>query len=318
VNGIGVKRTRSGLKSRWIAAVAFAALLAGAPCARSQPSGQIVEAEKAAQSVSQTPAAASENEPKPFPLPFLGEAARKRGVELPLPFGVGLVYYNLHRAIKITDVRVGRNGVPPASVSQFAQFASSANVNNLNLKADVWLFPFLNLYAIVGGVWNKSTTNIDVTLPPLRPAGSPRQGRIAVPAELDGSVGGLGLTLAAGYGALFAAADFNAARADLGFNDKFKAVITSLRAGWNGKLDSRPLRIWLNGTYWDTFTEAKGTVTDSDGGTLSFEVDQGPLHPYTYGAGLSYGLSRRMDLSTDFGTDFHGGWYVALVPVYRF
>jgi hypothetical protein len=49
---------------------------------------------------------------------------------------------------------VGRNGAPVYSVSQFAQFASSSNVNNLNLKLDVWLLPFLNLYAIVGGVWN--------------------------------------------------------------------------------------------------------------------------------------------------------------------
>ena len=257
-------------------------------------------------------------EPRPFPLPLLGEEARKRGYELPLPFGVGLVYYNLHRAIEITDVRVGRNGAPVSSVSRFAQFASTANVNNLNLKLDVWLLPFLNVYAIVGGVWNKSDTNIEVTLPPILPAGNPRSLRVSVPAELNGSVGGLGVTLAYGYRSLFAAADFSAAQADLGFDDKFKALITSLRVGWNGKAGSSPLRIWVNGTYWDTATIARGTVADPDGGTLSFEVDQGPLHPYTYGLGASYGLSRRWELAVDSGTDFHGGWYVALVPVYRF
>jgi len=262
--------------------------------------------------------ARAQDDGKPPPLPFLGEEARKRGIELPLPFGAGLVYYSLHRAIEVTQVRVGRNGAPPAPVPQFVQFASTANVDNLNLKLDAWIFPFLNVYAIVGGVWNRSTTNVDVTLPPLLPGGPVREVHAAVPAELNGSVGGLGATLAYGYRSLFAAVDFNAARADLGFDDKFKAVITSVRAGWNGKLAGHSLRVWLNGTYWDTFTVVKGTVPDPDGGSLSFEVDQGPLHPYTYGVGLSYGVSRRIEVAVDSGTDFHGGWYVALVPVYRF
>ena len=275
-------------------AAAVALLLAGVGLARAQDDG------------------------KPSPLPFLGEEARKRGIELPLPFGVGPVYYRLDRAIEITDVRVGRNGAPPASVSQVARLASTSSVNNLNLKLDVWLFPFLNLYAIVGGVWNKSNTNIDVTLPPILPGGNPRHFAGAVPTELNGSVGGLGITAAYGVGSFFVSGDFNAARADLGFSDKFKAVITSLRAGWNGKLASRPFRVWINGSYWDTFTTAKGTVADPDGGTLQFEVDEGPLHPYTYGVGLSYGLSKRVDIALDSGTDFHGGWYVAVVPVYRF
>jgi hypothetical protein len=279
------------------AAAALAALLAKASVLRGQ---------------------APPEEPKPSALPFLAEEARKRGYELPLPFGVGLVYYNLHRAIEITDVRVGRNGAPLSSVSRFAQFASSSNVNNLNLKFDVWLLPFLNLYAIAGGVWNKSDTNIDVTLPPILPGGNPRRFQLSVPTELNGTVGGLGITLAGGYKSLFAAADVSAARADLGFDDKFKAIIASLRLGWNGKAGARPLRIWVNGTYWDTATVARGTVADPDGGTLAFEVDQGPLHPYTYGLGASCGLTRRWELALDTGSDFHGGWYVALIPVYRF
>jgi hypothetical protein len=256
--------------------------------------------------------------PKPFPLPFLGDEARKRGIELPPPFGIGLVYYRLSRDIEVTDVRVGRNGATPSSVSQFARLASTSDVNNLNLKLDVWLLPFLNVYVIAGGVWNKSTTTIDVTLPPLLPGGPTRRRTLTVPTELNGTVGGVGVTLAGGYGPFFLAGDANVARADLGFDDTFKAVITSVRAGWNGKLDGKPLRAWLNWTYWDTFTTATGTVADPDGGTLAFEVDQGPLYANTYGAGFSYTPRKWLDVAVDVGTDFHGGWYVALVPVFRF
>lgn len=265
------------------------------------------------------PAAESPAEPpKPLRLPFLADEAEKRRADLPLPFGVGLVYYFLRRDIEIRDLRIGRNGAPPTSVSQFAQLASVANVNSLNLRMDAWILPFLNLHAIVGGIWNRATTNVDVTLPPINAGGAPRQFSFAVPTEIGGSVGGLGLTLVAGFGSFFAAADLNAARADMGFSDRYKALLPSLRVGWNGQVGSHPARAWLNGTYWDTSTIARGTVDDPDGGTLSFEVDQRPLHPFTYGAGLSYGFSRRVEFVADFATDFHGGWYVAATPVFRF
>lgn len=251
-------------------------------------------------------------------LPFLAEEARKRGIELPRTYGVGVVYYYLNRAIDVTDVRVGRDGADPQSVSQFADLGSDSRVNNVNLKADFWILPFLNLYAIAGYIWNESTTNIDVTLPPILPGGSPREFRLTVPTAMEGTVGGVGMTLAGGYGPFFFAGDVNVARADLGFDDRLKAVVSSVRAGWHGTPGGRPLRIWLNATDWDTFAEVTGSVDDPDGGTLQFEVDQGPAYAHTYGAGVSWSPKRWLDLSLDSGSDLHGGWYVALVPVYRF
>ena len=269
----------------------------------------------------QTPAprdTAAVSQPRERVLPLLGDVARKRGIELPLPFGAGLVYYHLSRDIEVTDVRIGRNGETPVSVSEFAQLGARADVNNVNLKFDLWLLPFVNLYAIVGYIWNESETTVDVTLPPVLPGGSPRQKRMVVPTEMEGTVGGLGVTLAAGYGPFFLTYDVNAAQADLGFDDRFKAVVTSVRGGWNGKAGTRPLRAWISFTDWNTFAQASGTVADPDGGTLSFEVDQGPKYRYTYGAGAQYSMKRSLEFAVDAGSDLHGGWYLALVPVFRF
>jgi hypothetical protein len=251
-------------------------------------------------------------------LPLMGEEATKRGIELPLPFGAGLVYYHLDRDIAITDVRVGRNGAPPASVSRFAELGSSSRVNNLNAKLDAWILPFLNVYLVAGYVWNESSTTIDVTLPPLLPGGAARQKRLTVPTSIEGSVGGIGLSLAGGYGPYFMIYDANFAQADLGFDNKFKAVITSIRGGWNGKAGVHPLRAWVSVTDWNTFATATGTVADPDGGTLSFEVDQGPAYRYTYGVGAHYSVARWLECAADGGIDGHGGWYLALVPVFRF
>jgi hypothetical protein len=287
-----------------LVAVASAALLLGAaPAVLAQAAGE------------EKPAAVKSGRR----LPFLGDLARDRGIELPLPFGVGGVYYFVSRDITVSDLRLGRNGAPATSAGDFLQVAAKSRVNNLNLKLDAWVLPFVNVYAIVGYVWNETDVTFDLTLPPLAPGGAGRRRRLMLPASLEGSVGGLGITLAGGYGPFFLALDTNAAQADLGFDDRFHAVVTSLRSGWNGKLGRRPLRVWGNATYWDTFATASGTLQDpDDGSSLRFEVDQGPTHPWTYGVGLQYSPHRRLELNADFGTDFKGGWYVAIVPVVRF
>jgi hypothetical protein len=251
-------------------------------------------------------------------LPFLGEEARKLGYELPEPFGVGLVYYKLKRDIDVTDLRIGRNEAPPTSVSRFADLGSSSDVDNINVKLDVWLLPFLNVYAIAGKIHNESMTHVNVTLPPLSPVGNPRTFETTVPTGIDGSVAGLGITIAGGYKSFFGALDVNGARASLGFDENLKAVVASARAGWNGEANGRPLRAWANVTYWNTFATVKGSVADPDGGALHFEVDQGPKHPYTYGIGFSYSPKKWFDFNVDTGVDGHGGWYVAIVPVIRF
>jgi hypothetical protein len=255
--------------------------------------------------------------PKKSFLPLMAEEARKRCIEMPRPFGAGLVYYYLARDIAISDVSVGRNGAPPQSVSNFAQLAARAEVNNVNVKVDAWLLPFLNLYGIAGAVWNESQTTINVALPPLIPGNPPRQRTVDVPTSATGTVLGLGATLAGGWGHYFMTVDVNLIQADLGFDESLHGVITSIRAGWNGKAGVHPLRTWLVATDWNTFTQVTGTVPDPDGGTLKFVVDQGPAYRYTYGAGAQYGATPWLDLATDVGTDFHGGWYVALIPVVR-
>jgi hypothetical protein len=265
---------------------------------------------------------AGQDEPAAAPgrkLPFLGDLARDRGIELPLPFGVGAVYYFVSRDIAVSDLRLGRDGATPTSVGDYVQVATTSSVSTMNVKFDVWLLPFVNVYAIAGYVWNESETTFELTLPPLQPGGAVRPRRVTLPTSLEGPVGGLGVTLAGGYGPFFLALDSNAAKADLGFDEKFHAVISSLRSGWNGKVGQRPLRVWANVTYWDTFATASQTLQDPDGaGTLRFEVDQGPAHPWTYGLGLQYSPRRWLDFNADLGTDLKGGWYVAIVPVVRF
>lgn len=249
-------------------------------------------------------------------LPLLAEEARKRGVELPLPFGVSLVYYHLERDIEVTDVRIGRNGNPPRSVTEVAQFSSGSRVDNLNLKVDVWLLPFLNLYGLVGWFHNDSTTNVRVSFE--GPMGTPLERSLSVPTTIEGSVGGLGATLATGYPPFFLVLDVNAFGSDLGFSEKLRGSIASGRAGYVGAVAGMPMNAWLSATYWNTTTTVKDEVSDPETGeTLQFEADQGPRYPWTYGAGANLRAHPRFEIFTELGYDFHGGWYFVLGPTGR-
>jgi hypothetical protein len=93
-------------------------------------------------------------------LPLLAEEARRLGYDLPLPFGVSVVYNYLARDIKVTDVRLGVNGAELTSISDFANFNARSAVNAALVKADAWVFPFLNVYMLFGYIYNASDTNI--------------------------------------------------------------------------------------------------------------------------------------------------------------
>jgi hypothetical protein len=251
-------------------------------------------------------------------LPLMAEEALERGYELPLPFGAGLIVTYLDdRQIDVSDVRVGVEG-NAQSVSDFATLGSSSTVFNANFRFDTWVLPFLNVYALVGYVHNDSDTSIRVELPRPGPLPGTNVFETTIDTSLDGTVGGVGVTLAAGFKSFFMVADYNYNRADLGFDDSFTARIGSIRAGWHGKVSGRGLQVWLGGGNWDTAATAKGHADLPDGTRLVFEADQHPHTEWMYDVGVNFMPTPHWQLLADFGTDFDGGYYAVIGPTYRF
>ena len=247
----------------------------------------------------------------------MAEAARERGYELPLPFGAALILTGLgDRTIEVTDVRVGIQN-SPQSVSEFLDLGSSSDVFNANLKFDVWILPFLNVYALVGYVHNESATHARVTLPQPGPLPD-LQFETQVDTELDGLIGGGGITLAGGYQQFFMVLDCSYVQTDLGFDDDFTALIASVRVGWNGKFGDVPTQLWLGVGNWDTAATATGHTELPNGATLAFEADQQPRTNWMYDVGTMVQFSPKWQLIGDFGLDLEGGYYVVVGPTYRF
>lgn len=264
------------------------------------------------------PAAPAAAESSSF-FPLLAEEARKRGYELPLPYGAAVVLTGLKdRQIEVTDVRLGLEGDPGTSISDFVHLGSSSDVFNANLKADVFVTPFLNVYALVGYVHNESDTRASITLSTPGPGGGEVAYERRIQTELDGIVGGLGIALAAGYQNFFLVADASYIQSDLGFDDNFTATIATVRAGYQGKLGGMPLQMWLGVGSWDTAATAVGHTDLPDGSRFIFEADQRPHTKWMYDVGSNIEFSKRFQLVADVGFDFEGGYLLVLGPTWRF
>ena len=255
-------------------------------------------------------------------LPFMAQQALDSGHELPLPFGGALIVTGLYnRTIDVSDVRVGLQN-PAESVSEFAQFGAKSNVFNANLKFDAWLLPFLNVYALLGTVKNESTTHIQVRITPPGLPGLPPPAPIefagTVETDLSGVVGGAGMTLAAGYGPFFIVADVNYIQSDLGFDERFKGKIATVRTGYQGKLSGLPLQLWFGVGNWHTATTVSSSVEIPGAGLLTFEADQAPHTPWMYDVGANVEINKKWQLVADVGNDLVGGWVFVIGPTYRF
>ena len=283
------------------AALVVTLLAAALPPAAAQTLSATSQVFTAAPASFLDPDGGGDSERWPHALPFLANLALDRGYELPLPLGLSGVFYYVERDIEITDIRVGVDGAPVRSVSQFLNAGSRSHVTVAVARIDAWLLPFLNVYGMVGYVKNDTTTKGTATIPNLIGPGS-RSFQLSARTQLEGFMGGGGVTLAAGYKSFFVMGDVNYSQTDIGFDDRFKALIGSIRTGWNGKILDVPVRFWVGGVYWGTRSTARSSV-DTSIGRVAFEADQGPVHPLNAMVGGSATLFKRWDVFVEYGAN---------------
>ncbi|WP_041523755.1 hypothetical protein [Gilvimarinus agarilyticus] len=98
----------------------------------------------------------------PHSLPLMGQEAVDAGFNLPLPFGVGVSVANVRQQMSLTELNVGFNGAEKVPYEFVAFSGAETSLQTQQIKADMWLLPFLNVYAMVGKV--QGDLRMDVTL----------------------------------------------------------------------------------------------------------------------------------------------------------
>ncbi len=224
-------------------------------------------------------------------LPIWGAEAEARGYQVPLPFGIGVTAYSARQPVNIKDLQLGRNGNAPVSVTNFLQIDKvDTSQQNMSVKFDALIFPFLDVYGIAG--YTKGTTKglIQVPADPILGIVEPRQ--LQLNAAFSGPTYGAGITLQGGTKVsewrdltAIVVADWNRTKTNLSFENesliaetKPVATVFSARIGLHGTIGaSTGAAIWTGAMHQSIQQTVAGSVANTD---LQFVVVQSPTQPW--------------------------------------
>lgn len=222
----------------------------------------------------------------------LGRSLAPDDKSLPLPCGIGVNYYYQRQGYDMKSLKLN-----PDIGSQFGLVPSALNVksrvNEVNVKLDTWLFPFLNIFGIVGRV--EQVTRIrNIPYPPINP----------LEYEDDGNLYGGGVTAVYGIKYVWASLTVADTYADLSKQDSWiQAFVLSPRIGvrvdtpWPGK----NLSVWVGGMYQQVDEKHTGSWDIPGIGPLQYDAKLSEKEPWNFLAGLSTDLWGRVGLEVEAG-----------------
>jgi hypothetical protein len=218
----------------------------------------------------------------PYALPIWGEKVTKMGFDLPYSAGLGINYIWTQSDIIIENLMVGFNNGPMYDLDEIIRFkGSTATAAGFNFRPDVWVFPFLNVYALVSKANTSTAINAGVYLPDTSNVWQ-EIAAFSTKADFKATGLGFGMTPTVGVAGGFLALDMNVTWQDISALDK--PVITFVfgpRFGKSFKFKNHPqsnLAIWVGGFRLHMKSETSGSLPLSDvipTDELQVKVDEG-------------------------------------------
>ena len=108
----------------------------------------------------------------PYSMPILGKKAVERGYKIQLPYGLNVNYVYNRMDLEISEVGMSIGDDPNSELNQLIKehvtletlnFENTiATTNGMNLRADVWVLPFFNVY----GLYSSNSGSTEVSLQP--------------------------------------------------------------------------------------------------------------------------------------------------------
>lgn len=298
-------------------------------------------------------ASAAEQSESDSYFPIWGNEARARGYSIPLPYGVNLSYMNIRQDIMVDSITFSglKLGNHPIPSDMFAIDAGHTREKSKteNLRLDMWVFPFLNVYGLVGHTRGSSVSQVSVDSDPSQFRGldraiagvvhqlyqSGKLQNIDFTLDFKGTTWGTGFTLAGGYGNWFGLVDTNYTRTDFDILDgSISAVTVSPRVGYRFSFQGidgpSHLSLWVGSMYQDVQQEFKGDLADlhmppelqpliaavNKDGEGKFDVKQKLTSPWNMLIGAQYEVTKNFNVLTEFGFNERNSFFVS--GEYRF
>lgn len=222
------------------------------------------------------------------------------------PYGINLVLLDLNGQWNVKSFSASVGGNEVASVS------GNANVHPFTYggRADVWVLPFLNVFATFGGVkLNVRATGLDV---PLGVSGIPPEvirGDVNIDLNFTGYYGGGGFVLMYSWQDYFASADYStvwthleSSQSDVS-GSELRTDTASFRFGYI----AGPVQPYIGARWVKKIDHFEGTVNGPGGQPLTFAVElQAPA--WNYDVGIHSLIARHYELIVEagFGQRTHG------------
>lgn len=208
----------------------------------------------------------------PYLLPIWGQKVTNAGFELPYSAGLSVNYLWQESSLIINNLSIGFNNGPMYNIDQIVRFNNAtATTNGINLRPDIWLFPFLNIYGIF--VKSKTSTAVDFGLWLPTNIGNPDEPEwneilsAKTKAEFDATTFGFGLTPTMGVGGGWIALDMNFTWTDIDVLEKpAYSFIFGPRIGKTFDLGNPEMNIavWVGGFRVNISSETKGSLPLAD------------------------------------------------------
>ncbi len=222
-------------------------------------------------------------------LPFLKDLAGD--TELPRAWGVSLDIYAMEQDYDIKSLQFALPGI---SLGDPTQLNVTNEVQHYDLQADVWIFPFLNVFGLIG----KVNTDTIVDLRKVDIIGLPFP-LTTLPVSFDGTVYGLGFTLVYGTENWFTSVTTTFTQTDVrsGLDTSVDSTSIQPRLG----LVRNNWRVWAGGMYLEVDENHTGIFELPFIGDVPFAVELATRDNWNYAAGAGYVFNDRTSASLELG-----------------
>lgn len=264
-------------------------------------------------------------------LPLFKKEAEERGYTLPEAVGLSLGYMNVSQNINIDSIQFDGLKTPifgrPIGSDAIAIETKGGYQESdvLTLKADVWLLPFLNFYAIGGKVKGYSETTISsIGINGIGKIDTDMPFRL----DLDGYLYGAGTVIAGGYENWFALADVSYTKTQLTVIDgEIDSIVFSPRIGYDfSRTSDFPVRLWVGAQYQNVEQSLSGKINDlslpselswlissvNKKGDGKFQVNQSLANNWNTLLGAQYEFTPNWVLVTEMGLGQRKSFFITL------
>jgi len=209
-----------------------------------------------------------------YVFPIMGQGAYSQGFDIPYPIGIMGNFFWADQGILINNFQLGFQsayGGPSFDLrplidengQEIIGFGENRNVSySYNVRPDIWIFPFLNVYGIFG--YGTSTTTVIIN----RLGNTMLKDPIVSNVKQGIRTMGLGTMIAGGIGPVWFSADFNLTWNKPDLLDKAtQANVMGLRIGHTFTFKKKPYRniaVWVGAMRIRMQSETRGEIMLKD------------------------------------------------------